>query len=284
MATSRYAKPSTSTASNPTASSTTGSTSGSSSQEGTTTGSKSGTSNSTTQNMGDQELAVLQGLIQQLASGGTSNMKQDRATKQGEIGTLQSSRQGYSKDAAFADSQGLMAQTMRQALEKLVPSINSGAMGAGASQSSMRALLTQRAGENAAEAASAQGLTAAVNYGGVANGMSSILERLIAQQDPATAALINALAVAKGSTVVSSGSATENSSSTNTQTGNTSGSSKEDKFIEYDGGPKSAPSKPNVQVFGDMPQQEQSSGVGSSADFLNQLYGNNNSSWKDYIF
>ena len=267
---------------NPTSSSASGNTSGTSEQTSTSNTSRSGKTDSSTQNMDDGQLAALNSLIQQLSSGGTSNMNQDRATKQGEIGTLQNQRQGYSKEAGFADAQGLIAQTMRQALEKLVPSINAGAMGAGASQSSMRALLTQRAGENAAEAASAQGLTAAVNYGGVSNGISAILERLIAQQDPSTAALINALAVAKGSTVNSTTTSNETGTNNSVTLGQTAGTSKEDKFIEYDGGPKSISSTPNVQVFGDMTQKPVAS-VGTSADFLNQLYGNSGS-WDNYKF
>jgi len=231
MATSRYST--TDTAAGATKQDTTTTNSG-----GTTTTSPTSTTTNTsgtsvkdlssstnTTNMSSQSLAALEALIQQLMSGGTANQKQDRATKNTEIANLQMDREGYSKEAAFGDAKGLMAQQMRLALEKLMPSINAASLGAGASSSSMRALLTQRASENAAENASAAGLGAAVNYGQIANGMSSVLANLIGQQDPVATALINALSVAKGSVTNSKTTGTETTNSTGTQTSNTSGGS-----------------------------------------------------------
>ena len=140
---------------------------------------------------------ALESLIAQLAGGGTANMQADRAARAAEADTLRSQRSGYSKDAAFADSKALMDATLRQTLEKLMPTINASSLGAGTSQSSMRALLTQKASQQAADSAAAQGMSAAVNYGNIANGTSAILERLLATNDPASAALIQALNVAK---------------------------------------------------------------------------------------
>lgn len=264
---SRYDAPtSTQSGNNPSNVRTEGNTGGTTNTTGSTTGTRTTDSNSVVQNMDPTQLAILNTLLTQLAGGGTPNQKEDRATRRQEIGQLQMDRKGYSKEAAFADAKGLMAQTIRQTLEKLMPSINSSSLGAGASQSSMRALLVQRAGENAAENASAQGLTAAVNYGGVSNGMSQVLERLIGQQDPATTALINALSVAKGSTVTSSGSSTETSAGTSSGTNTQSGNASEQKTIEY--------TKPQfLDTNFRQPEQEPATGIGSTADFLNQLYG-----------
>jgi len=281
MATSRYA---TSAAlSNPTSTSSVGGTTASSQGLTEQQTSQQGTSQSSTQNMDPQSLAVLNALIKQLATGGTANMQEDRAAKQGEINTLTTNRVGYSKEAAFADAQGLMAQTMRQALEKLVPGINTGALGAGSSQSSMRALLTQRAAENAAEASSAQGLNAAVQYGGVANNMSSILANLIGQQDPATAALLQALNVAKGATVNTSGSSSQTGTSSTQTNQQQQGTSFDNKAISY-GGPV-ATATPVTQGMGQLGGVEtvQGKGTGSTADTLNQLYGNDRA-WDSYTF
>lgn len=156
--------------------------------------------------------AALNALIAQLQGGGTANQQADRAARSQEVGNLQGQREGYSKQAAFADAKGLMAQQMRLALEKLMPSINSAALGAGASGSSMRALLVQRAAENAAQNAEAAGLGAAVQYGGVAGSLSNTLASLLNHDDPATQALVQALSVAKGGTTRQTG--------TNTTTGN----------------------------------------------------------------
>lgn len=288
--TSRYATPSQTTGAqnNPTSTKSAGSTSSNGTTNSTADSTSHTNSSTNSVNMDPGSLAALQGLIAQLASGGTDNMKQDRATKVTEIGTLQRDRQGYSKEAAFADAKGLMAQTMRQALEKLMPGINSGSLGAGASQSSMRALLTQKAAENAAENASAQGLTAAVNYGNVSNGISGVLERLIAQQDPAAAALINALNVAKGAVTSSTTSSDTTGSVVTNGTTTNNGTTNEAKNIGYGGNttmdPVTPVNAPNVQFFGQQTQPEPTSAVGSTADFLNQLYGNNSNAYNNYTF
>ena len=203
-------------------SSTTGGSTTETSSSGTST--RSGSSSTNTTNMTPSSLAALEALIRQLMSGGTPQQRADRQLKQGEIAGLQMSRQGYSKDAAFSDAKGLMAQQMRLTLEKLLPGINGASLGAGASQSSMRALLTQRAAENAAENAAAAGLGAAVNYGQVANGTSSVIANLIGQQDPVMGALINALSIAKGAVSNGRTTSTETTNSTGQETRTNSGS------------------------------------------------------------
>ncbi len=168
----------------------------------TTTQSTSGTT------MDPRSLAALATLIQQLAGGGTSAMRQDRAARNGEIASVQGQREGYTKDAAFTDSQGAMNQNVRLALEKMLPDLVRASEGAGTSQNSMRALLMQKGANQAAESASALGLNAAAAYGGVSNQMSSILQNLTAQQDPATTALLQALQIARGAVTNSTTSTT----------------------------------------------------------------------------
>lgn len=305
MATSRYGNDSgTSTPSNAT---TTTENSGSTNTTGPSTivtgstgsSTRDSSSSSRTTNMSPQNLAALDALIAQLLNGGTANQKQDRATKYGEIVELKRQRQGYSKEAAFADAKGLMAQQSRLTLEKLLPSINSASLGAGASSSSMRALLTQRAAENAAENASAAGLGAAVNYGQVSNGMSSVLANLIAQQDPVAMALVNALSVAKGSVTNTKTTGTETTNSSGTQVQNNSGStnttgpSTNTSTVSYAPAAMSSGSLMNVPSFAPVtygnPQSDLDLAIenlrftGTSSDNMRQLWGNDNA-WSGYTF
>jgi hypothetical protein len=192
--TSRYAPASTASSSGATDSQSSGTASGT--QTATTSGTQ--TTAASTQNMDPQSLAALQTLIAQLMGGGTQAMANDQAARKGEIKNVQAQRAGYSKEAAFADAQGLMAQTMRQVMERLIPSISRSAEGAGASQSSLRALLLQDAASKAAESSAAQGLNAAVNYGQVSGGMNQVLEALTRPDNTVSNALLQALQIAKG--------------------------------------------------------------------------------------
>lgn len=190
---------------------------GSAQQSGTTSSTQ--TTNSSTQNMDPQSLAALQLLIQQLMGGGTQQMANDMAARKGEINKVTQQRAGYSKDAAFSDAQGLMAQTMRRVMEQLVPSISRAAEGAGASQSSLRALLLQDAANKAAESSAAQGLNAAVQYGQIGANLSQVLEALTRPDNTVTNALLNALSIAKGAVTNTQGvTNTVGQTQTNTQT------------------------------------------------------------------
>lgn len=296
MATSRYgtenvgAEKQNSTTTTSGGTQTTSPTSNNTTTNGTSTKDVNTTTNTT--NMDPQSLAALQALIQQLMGGGTANQKQDRQLRNGEIATLQQNRSGYSKDAAFADAKGAMAQQMRLVLEKLLPSINSASLGAGASASSMRALLTQRAGENAAENAAAAGLGAAVNYGQISNGMSSVLANLIGQGDPVTTALINALSVAKGATSKSNTTGTETTNSSGTQNQTSSGgtvttSPTSNTTMYAPMGQTQVQVPAGLQYYG--PQQTDQSiaqenlkYTGSTADTLRQLAGLGSNPWSNY--
>lgn len=175
----------------------------------------SGTQQTSARNMDPSSLAALQALISQLMGGGTQQMAEDRARRQQEIQALQNIRGQYSKEAAFGDAQGAMSQQLRQAMEASMPSLVRAAEGAGTSQNSMRALLTQDALNRAAEASSALGLQAAVQYGGLGANYSSVLEQLTRGDNTVTEALLNALNIAKGAVQDS----TTQTSGTQTTTG-----------------------------------------------------------------
>lgn len=114
-------------------------------------------------------------------------------------------REDYSKAAAFEDAQGLMNQQLQKALEESLGSLTRASEGAGTSQSALRALLTQKAAENAAMNAAAAGAELAVQYGGVANNTSSILEALTRADDGGLRALLTALQGKQQAQVVQSG-------------------------------------------------------------------------------
>lgn len=211
------------TTTGPTSQTTTGNSTGNTQSTGTTeqsgTSSQTQRTNTTQQNMTPEQLAALDTLIKQLMGGGTQQMAEERARKLQEIQALQQQRAGYSKENAFADAQGAMAQQLRQAMEQLIPGLTRAAEGAGTSQSSMRALLLQDAATKASQAAATVGLGAATNYGQISNGMSGVLANLLAQNDPTTAALLQALGISKGS--VSNTQGTSQTDGTTTSTGTT---------------------------------------------------------------
>ena len=191
--------------------------------------SQQGTSTTNTTNMDPKSLAMLQVLIGQLMGNGTQQQIRDRAARQSEINNVTQQRAGYSKEAAFGDAQGLMAQTMRQLLEKNLPTMVRARDAAGTSGSALQALMVNDLQARTAEAASAQGLNAAVQYGGVANGMSSILEQLTRPNDSQTTALLNAFNVLKGAVTSSTTNSSQTGSSSGTSQANTTSNTVENK-------------------------------------------------------
>lgn len=267
-----------------------GSTSGTSSGTNTSAGSSTSTgvstqttnSSSKTQTLDDQTMALLRQMVAQLAGGGTPQMKQQQAERNAEIATLQNNRAGYTKDAAFADSQGLIAQQTRRVMESLLPNINRAAEDAGSSGGALRALLLQDAGNKAAESASALGVNAAASYGSTFNNSSSILEALT-RVDPssvnALAQIVNAL---KGGVTNTTGTSTtvgtqDTSGTTNNSTattGKTNGTTTDNKMVDF------APFQPlTLSTFNNGNQNPQISYGGNtdsqlSNDLLSQLATN----------
>lgn len=279
----------------------TGSSSGASTGASTGTSTSSGTSqsntnqtqtsNQTTKNMDPASLAALNQLIQALMGGGTADMKKQRAVRDNERQTVGNMREGYSKGAAFTDAQGLIAQQMRRALEQMLPSISRAAEDAGSSGGALRALLMQDAADKASESSSALGVKTAVDYGNISSNLSQVLERLTTPDNSVTQALIGALGVAKGATVNTTGTVNTVGSTTGSEnktiTENKSNVNTEDKTQQAS--TDYAPFRVVSQAGSGQlvyPENEQAGPkypVGSTADFLEQLYGGNNA-WSGYKF
>lgn len=150
--------------------------------------------NSTVSNMDAASLQALQQLIASLGA----QQKTSQSTAQQAVQTAQKGAEGYSKEAAFADSSAAVNAQLRAALLELMPSLVRASEGAGTSQSSMRALLTQDAAQKATDSAAQLGIKAAVDYGQLQQGLLNSLANLSQTGDATTNALINALQVAKG--------------------------------------------------------------------------------------
>lgn len=254
---------------------------GSSNNTSTTSGSSS--SSTSTNNMSNTSQAALDRLIQMLMKGGTPEMQQQTANRNAEISSVRSARSGYSKEAAFNDAQGLIAQQMRRALESMLPSINRAAEDAGSSGGALRALLLQDAAQRASESSSAAGLNAAVSYGGINANLSQVLESLT-RGNPATDALIQALNVAKGaqttSTTTGNSSQTTQQIGTQTQSGTNTNNTKTNESKDY--APfQTTPISTGPIYFG--PADGGASAnvpIGSTLDTLMQLAGDN--AWSGY--
>jgi hypothetical protein len=161
----------------------------------------SSSSSSTTETaFNKNQQAVLDTLLATLASGGTAQQKYEQATRKKVTEETLRNKQSYSKEAAMEDSELVMQQNMRRALQQVLPELVRSAEGAGTSQNSLRALLTQDAAVQAAQSSAALGLDAAARYGGIDANLTAVLERLTEGNDPTAQLLIQALQVAKGST------------------------------------------------------------------------------------
>ena len=261
---------------------------GSTTSSGTsaTTSSSSGTSNtsSKTDSLSGANKAALDALIQQLMSGGTPEMKRQRAVRNDEITDVRQQREGYSKQAAFGDAQGLIAQQMRRALEQMMPSISRASEDAGSSGGALRALLLQDAANKAAESSSALGVKTAVDYGNVSSNLSQVLERLTQVDSSTLQGLVNALGVAKGASVTSNSTTVENKVGSSATTENKSTQATESKATDYAPFGVTSPAARDTAPIYFGPADGGASagtGIGSTTDFLNQLNGN---AWSNYQF
>lgn len=284
--TSRYAPTVAGASDSRTSGTTSGSSTTSGSQTSSGTTSSTGTSNTSnkTTNLDDKGLAALNQLIKQLQNGGTAEMQQQRAVRDGEIATVQGIRAGYSKEDAFNDAQGLMALQMRRTMEQLIPSIGRAAESAGSSGGALRALLLQDAAQRAAESSSAAGLNTAVQYGGIQGNLSGVLEGLTRSDPAATQALIQALGVAKGAVVTSNGSQSSSSNSVTTgqqqNTGSTSTQTNSNSSVDY--APYAVPRNTSPIYYGPLEGDPTGIAVGSTLHTLTELAKDN--SWSDYTF
>lgn len=155
---------------------------------------------STTTKGNQQSTDALSVLLQELLNGGTKDMQAQLAARLSQVNQTNALRARYSPEAALADSQGLMAQKLREAMESQLPTIIRSAEGAGSSASSMRALLTQDALTRAAQASSALGVAAVQGYGGVGASLSSTLEALTRQDPTGVNAILQAIELMQAGT------------------------------------------------------------------------------------
>lgn len=135
----------------------------------------------------------LQQLLAMLMSGGTPEYRRSQQQRMTELNNNRATQARYSPDAAFADAQGLMNQIMRRALEGQVAQLIRSAEGAGTSQSSMRALLTNDALSRAAEGGATAGLGAAANYGQIVASLAGVNEGLTRPDNSNIQAILEAL-------------------------------------------------------------------------------------------
>jgi len=129
-------------------------------------------------------ISMLMGQVQ------NPSVNPDRAST---IDQQQQTQADYGKSDAFADAQGLMDNAIANILADRMPSLTMAAEGAGASASSMRALLLGNIMNEAASEASALGAQQAVQYGQINNQAGSVLEQLTATDPAALNALIDAM-------------------------------------------------------------------------------------------
>lgn len=212
------------------------------------------TTTSVTDNLSPQARAALEQLLASLTGGTNAGVNRQVATQTDAINRTKAASNDYSKSAAFADSQGAVNAASRKALEELLPQLTRSAEGSGTSQSSLRALLTQKAAQDAADSAATLGINAAASYGNINTNLLGILAQLSAQGDPANKALLDALNVAKGAT------------STTTQTSQTPVGINlpRTNFVSGNSGSSGGSSAPNYDLsgsFGITDNQAQSASI-----------------------
>jgi len=193
---------------------------------GTTTATTSGkqgvSENTSVQNMTPESLAALQGLIDQLMSGGTNEILSERAKRAQTQQVIQALLGQVSSGQAFEESKGLMALNLQKALEQNMPAIQRAIEGSGTSAGSMQALLAQKLASESALSASALGAEQAKAYAAQRSALANTLEAASRPNNAATEALIHALGISKGAVQNTQRNADSYSSSvTNTVTPDT---------------------------------------------------------------
>lgn len=129
-------------------------------------------------------ISMLMGQVQ------NPSVNPDRAST---IDQQQQTQADYGKSDAFADAQGLMDNAIANILADRMPSLTMAAEGAGASASSMRALLLGNIMNEAASEASALGARQAVEYGNINSQAGAVLEQLTRTDPAALNALVDAM-------------------------------------------------------------------------------------------
>jgi hypothetical protein len=143
-----------------------------------------------------------------------------QADIQSELSTLRSSRDGYSKQNAIADSQAFIETSTRKMMEQIMPSINTMVEASGTSGGAVSGLLKNDAVARAAENAATLGVNAATQYGQISNDQSNIIAGLVEKSPMALQMLLQALNVAKGSVQQGATTTVGNQNTSSTTLGN----------------------------------------------------------------
>lgn len=125
-----------------------------------------------------EALAMLMEFLQTSMAGGTPEVRAMLDERKKQIASTRGTLADYTKGSAFSDAAALMAQNLRQSMEKNMPVINKAIQGAGTSASSMQALLSQKLATESAQAAGALGADQAAKYGGISAQLQGVLEAL----------------------------------------------------------------------------------------------------------
>ncbi len=132
-------------------------------------------------------------LVNTLLSGGTANQRAELAKRSQSAGVIDELLQAVSKENAFNDAEGLMAQEMRKTLEKENPALRKAVQGAGTSAASMQGLLANDIAARAAEASAAQGALQERAYATERSRLAGIMESFTKPQNLVEDSLIRLL-------------------------------------------------------------------------------------------
>ena len=130
-----------------------------------------------------EAIAALNKLLATLAGGGDANQQTISNERVAEIGRARKLQGQFSPDAAEAGGNALISKAIKDALLTLMPQITAASEGAGTSKGSMRALLTQQAGEKGATEGAALAANLGVQYGTLQSQFENTLAELT-KQDP----------------------------------------------------------------------------------------------------
>ena len=177
---------------------------GENTRQNTVTGSQTNqTEQSTTQSLIDRmdpnSRAAFNELLATLTGGGSGAMREQQDIFLNTLRQLAGQVQAYSPESAAAMASGNVAGLSRQMMEQIMPQILGAQESAGLSGDALTALLSQDAASRTAEAQQRAQLEAIMGLGGLQQGSMGQLLQASSQQDPITAALMQALDIGKGS-------------------------------------------------------------------------------------
>lgn len=146
-----------------------------------------------------EALQLLLKTLGELQGGGTPEMIRQQGERNTQIKSARGTLSDYTKNKAFQDSADLMAQNLRQAMEKNMPAISKAIQGAGTSQSSMQGLLATKLATESSQAAGALGANQALGYGQISAALQGVLEKLTAVDRSSIDSLLKGLELFKTS-------------------------------------------------------------------------------------